>query len=120
VLVWSRGYSPGRGTVADTAIRAAGFRNFTAMQGVVGMKQLALETLITARIDALAITGTGDSGASIATEWLRHPALDSLRAAVPHIDLRGSLLSCGTPAIAGAIERLYRLRERVGHYSGTK
>ncbi len=120
VMVWSRGYSPGAGTVADTAIRAAGFRNFTAMHGVVGMKQLALETLITAQVDALAITGTGDSGASIATEWLRHPALERLRASVPSIVLTGSLLSCGTPAITDAIERLARLRLRVEHRTGAR
>lgn len=120
LMVWSRGYSPGRATVANIAIEAAGFRNFTAMRGVTGMKQLALETLVTARIDALAITGTGDSGASIATEWLRHPALDSLRAAIPNVTLKGSFLSCGTPAVVGAIERLSRLRQRARQRSETR
>ena len=112
-VVWSRGFSPGRGTVADTAIRRAGFRNDAAQHGIRGVQPLTLEALLTARIDAIAITGRGRNGASLAAQWLEHPALDALRARLPSVELPGNLVTCGTPAIVEAVAVLADLRRRM-------
>ncbi len=110
VLYWANGYTSGRGTLANAAVEAAGFRTLGREIGLTGTAQLPLETLLSADADAL-IMGRKRDGAAMANETFRHPALRGTFAAKATITVPDHLWVCGTPYVADAIARLSAFRD---------
>lgn len=111
-LYWANGYSSGKGTLANAAVEAAGFRTLGVELGFTGTSQLPLETLLTADPDVL-IVGREREGEAMAQELLRHPALKQTFAARPRVSVPDHLWICGTPFVADAIARLSLARSEM-------
>ena len=95
-LVWgARGWTSGPGTFTDAVLSAAGLDN-AARGGMVG-----LEALLAHPPDLL-VTATAPRTPSMATELLRHPALDAL----PRRTLPPAWLLCAGPWSAQAVHAL--------------
>jgi iron complex transport system substrate-binding protein len=104
VLQYANSYTSGTGGLAHAALEAAGLANVAAELGITGMARLPLETLILARPD-LIVTGQDYPAPALAQEVLRHPAARGL-AGTRAARVPDALLTCGTPLIAEAVERL--------------
>jgi len=104
------GYTAAPGTLADDAIRAAGFDNLAAKLKLGSDGRLHLEWLATHRVDALLVVDTEGTSSSRAVETVSHPAIRRLAADRPFAAIPGRLWVCETPFVAEAIERLARLR----------
>jgi iron complex transport system substrate-binding protein len=105
------GYTAAPGTLADDAIRAAGFDNLAAKLELGGGGRLHLEWLATRRVDALIVVDTEGTSSSRAVETVGHPAIARFAANRPFAAIPGRLWVCETPFVAEAVERLARLRE---------
>ena len=90
-----RGYTAGAGSLADSVLRAAGLRN-----AGMGRRQ-DLETLL-AHPPALLVMTDAPAYPSLATDFLRHPAL----ARLPTRHLPPASLVCGGPWSADAVRAL--------------
>lgn len=110
---WLGGYSTGSNTLVGDVARAAKFRNLTDRLGVRDVGALALEQLVAGRPDALVLGVSEQDAPSLAREVLRHPALRRLTRRRPHVVVGSRLWVCGTPATAGAVERLAALHHAV-------
>lgn len=99
VLVWeARGFTPGRGTLADAVLRAAGHDNAAPF---AGYGTLPLERLLAAPPDLLVILAA-PGAPSLSEALLDHPALG----AVPRRRLPPAWLACGGPATVRAAAAL--------------
>lgn len=106
------GIALGAGTLADSALRAAGFVNLAAERGVSGMAPFPLEQVIAARPDVI-VTGASDGAPTLGARVPRHPAI----AALPDTRI-GSFVpeaswSCAGPGVIEAVRALARLRREV-------
>jgi len=109
LLYEPNGWSLGPGTLSDEVLSAAGFDNQAKTLGLRGYGTLALERVVRDPPDVL-ITEHYDSGeASMAEDWLSHPALRHLPGRSVDIGSRG--LICGTPGIVAMVQHLARLTE---------
>ena len=109
VLYWANGFTSGKGTLANAAVEAAGFRTLGWALGLNGTAQLPLETLLNADPDVL-IFGRQREDPALANEVFRHPALGRAFDNRPMISLPDYLWVCGTPFVAEAVARLADLR----------
>lgn len=107
-LYYPNGYSPGRGTLAEAIVKAAGFRNLAAETGRTGAGNLPLERLVMARPKVI-VTTRPYPGASRAEAILRHPALREVEAGAKIVQ-SGPEWVCGTPAVADAVAELAAAR----------
>jgi iron complex transport system substrate-binding protein len=95
-LLWQpRGFAPGRGTLADDALRAAGYANAAPHDG---FGHVGLEALLAAPPGML-LRGRAPAFRAIATDLPRHAATAHL----PTRELDTAPLVCGTPASAAAV-----------------
>ena len=101
------GFVAGRGTLTDTILTTAGYRNLAAESGIVGYGTLPLETLVAAAPDLLLITPGPADRPSLAEALLTHPAV-SRHGRVLSLD--GALTSCGGSWSVAAAEMLARVR----------
>lgn len=90
-----RGYTAAAGSLADSVLQAAGWRN--AGQG----RRQDLETLL-AHPPAMLVLADAPPYPSLATDFLRHPAL----ARLPTRHLPPAALVCGGPWTADAVRQL--------------
>jgi iron complex transport system substrate-binding protein len=104
------GYTAAPGTLADDAIRAAGFDNLAAKLELGGGGRLHLEWLATQRVDALLVLDTVGTPTSRAVETVGHPAIARFAEGRPLAAMPGRLWVCETPFVAEAVERLAQLR----------
>lgn len=109
-LYWANGYSSGAGTLADTVVQLAGFRNLAAASGAQGTIQLPLETLLSSQVDLL-VLGSQRRGNALAYASARHPALRVAFAKMEHSGVADDMWVCGLPSIATAIAKLAARRE---------
>lgn len=107
-LYYPNGYSPGRGTLANAILKAAGFRNLAASTGRTGAGTLPLERLVMAQPKVI-VTARPYPGASRAEAILRHPALRAVEAKAKVV-LSGPSWVCGTPAVARAVAQMAAVR----------
>jgi iron complex transport system substrate-binding protein len=105
VLYWANGYTSGKGTLANAAVEAAGFRTLGTELGLTGTSKLPLETLLASNADIL-VLGLERDEPALAMEIFRHPALKRAFAARPTIRIPDHYWACGTPFIADAIALL--------------
>ena len=106
VAVWDgSGSVPGRGTLADAIIRAAGARNVAAKFPDNRHSSYSLEELLVARPGALMRGTDGYEAPSLRDSAAEHPLI---RAAYRHrrVTYPDSLYSCGLPQSADAAARL--------------
>lgn len=120
VVYYVNSLTAGSGTLADAVLRAAGFDNLAAREGVEGEGYLPLERLVANPPD-LIVLGNGDQHfKTIVADNLRHPALRHLLETMPHVVLPQALLMCDTPLVAEAVERLAAARVMITrqHFAG--
>ncbi len=109
VMYWANGFTSGKGTLANAAVEAAGFRTLGRAMELTGTAQLPLETLLNADPDVL-IVGRQREDPALANEVFRHPALARVFDDRPMISVPDYLWICGTPFVAQAVARLAELR----------
>lgn len=102
-LVWqAAGFTPGRGTLADAVLHAAGRRNAAPFAGYGSVR---LEALVAAPPGLLVLPArTQGAGASLSEALLAHPAL----AAIPTARIEPAWLACGSVATVAAVAALAR------------
>lgn len=114
VVYYVNSLAAGRGTLADTVLTAAGFRNLAAEQGIEGEGYLPLERIISNPPDLIVLGNGFEHYRSITADNLRHPALHRLFERIPHVVLPQALLMCDTPHVIEAIERIAASRAVAG------
>jgi iron complex transport system substrate-binding protein len=107
------GIALGRGTLADAAIRAAGFRNLAAESGYDGMTPLPLETLVSLRPDVLVLPEALAGTPSLADQVSDHPALRALPQTRRGTFVPRGAWSCGGPFVLEAVAALRRIRDDI-------
>jgi iron complex transport system substrate-binding protein len=100
----------GPGSLAEAALTAAGFRNKAAEYRLTRNGQVPLELLVAEPPDLLVLASAVDEYRTALADNLRHPVLRLLRERHASLELPWQLWLCGTPHLAGAIERLARAR----------
>lgn len=107
------GVAQGAGTLTDSVLRAAGFRNLAADLGYTGVAPFPLELVVAHKPDVI-ITPRQIGGApSLADAIPRHPAIAALQGVrVGDFIPRGSL-SCGGPSAIAALGALSKLRAEI-------
>lgn len=105
------GIVQGAGTIAGSALEAAGFENIAATLGYQGMTPFPLEQLVAARPDVIILSERfDDTAASLADAAIDHPALAGLRIlSIESIATRGAL-TCAAPMVLDVAEALSRWR----------
>ncbi len=107
------GVALGKGTLADTVLAAAGFRNLAAEEGVEGMAPFPLELVVEKKPDIVIVPGGDGDAPSLGAFVPRHPALRALPATrIGAFVPRGSW-SCGGPAVLEAVKALHALRREI-------
>lgn len=110
-IAWEQnGIALGAGTLADSVMQAAGFRNLAAELGFEGMTPFPLELLVSHKPDIILLPDDKAGAPSLADLSARHPALAAANAV-----RRGSVVppgswSCGGPGVIGAVKALASLR----------
>lgn len=113
VIFGQNGVATGAGTLADSVLKAAGFRNLAAERGFSGMAPYPLELLITDRPDVVLLAARLDDAPALADQVTRHPAIAASGAlAATGIVPRGSW-SCGGPFTLEAVRALRALRDEI-------
>jgi iron complex transport system substrate-binding protein len=100
----------GAGSLADAVLAAAGFRNMAAEYRLTRAGQVPLELLVARPPDLIVLSSAAGEYRTVATDNLRHPALESLRRRQASIELPWQLWLCGTPRTAEAVARLAEAR----------
>ena len=104
----------GKHTLADSIIRAAGFRNLAAEHGYVGMAPYPLELLIEDQPDLLLLSKPYDHAPALADEVESHPAIAALRSTEKYV-LPAASWSCGGPFTLKVLRLLKRLALQIEH-----
>lgn len=112
-----RGYTSGRDTLQDEALRLAGWRNLAAEQGIEGYAPVDLERLLHWRPRRIFTSPYDGSGDSLAERQLSHPVLRRLLAGRPLEPIPYKYWICPGPMLAEAVERLREIR--VNLHGGT-
>jgi iron complex transport system substrate-binding protein len=104
------GVAQAAGTLTDSVLKAAGFRNLAAELGYRGVTPFPLELVVAHKPDVIIIPRQISGAPSLADRIPRHPAIAALSdVRVGSFVPRGSL-SCGTPSVITAMRALARLR----------
>lgn len=107
------GWTEGTGTLANAALRAAGYDNLAAREAIAGFGPQRLETLVAAPLDLLLADEDEDGGKpSLSRQLLYHPALQDRFARTPRAGFPSRALACGSPRAADAVTALASLRLR--------
>ncbi len=101
-----RGFTSGKGTLQDAALKAAGWRNIAAEQGIQGYAPIDLEALLLAMPEQLFTSSHSTGTQSRAQQQLQHPALQRLLEHQPIREIPFKYWICAGPMIADAIRDL--------------
>jgi iron complex transport system substrate-binding protein len=116
VAAWGEGGSiPGRGTLFDAILRAAGGTNAAPSNSTRPYTSFDLEQLLAARPDLIAYSSDIEATPGRNTDLALHPLLMQLYAN-KRVAYSSALYSCGTPASAEAV---LSLRQRLESLAGT-
>lgn len=115
-IYYANGFSAGKQTIVDEALRFAGFKNIAAEQGLDYIAPLSMEALIKAEPDVLILGRYQKNTDSMAHQVLKHRALQKfIRAkSVKTIAMPDRYWDCAGPSIVTAIAHLqqgYRQQE---------
>ncbi len=113
VIFGQNGVATGAGTLADSVLKAAGFRNLAAERGFSGMAPYPLELLITDRPDVVLLGARIEDAPALADQVTRHPAIAASGAVTATgVVPRGSW-GCGGPFTLEAVRALRALRDEL-------
>jgi iron complex transport system substrate-binding protein len=101
-----RGYTSGKNTLQDEALRLAGWENVAANIGINGYSQIGLEQLLMAQPEQIFTSSYAPGTSSLAQRQLQHPVLRRLTDNRPMVEIDYRLWICDGPMIADAIEAL--------------
>lgn len=101
-----RGYTSGKNTLQDEALRLAGWQNIAATIGINGYSQIGLEQLLIAQPEQIFTSSYAPGTSSMAQRLLQHPVLVKLTDSRPMVEIDYRLWMCDGPMIADAIEAL--------------
>lgn len=107
-IYYANGFSAGKETIVDEALRFAGFKNIAAEQGLDYIAPLSMEALIKAEPDVLILGRYQKNTDSMAHQVLKHRALQKfIRAkSVKTIAMPDRYWDCAGPSIVAAISHL--------------
>lgn len=105
-----RGYTSGRGTLQDDALRRSGWRNLASEAGIQGYQHIGLETLLRARPSHIFTSVYAPGTDSLAQRQLYHPALRRLTTGTAMTNIDYKYWICGGPMITQAIRLLAEAR----------
>jgi iron complex transport system substrate-binding protein len=103
----------GTGTLADEALRIAGFRNMASELNLDPGGRVALEAIVTHPPDLLVLSGPSGEYRTVVADNLAHPALSAVMRPRATLVVPWRYWLCGTPYIADAIEALVDARRRL-------
>ncbi|WP_309085220.1 ABC transporter substrate-binding protein [Chelativorans sp.] len=107
------GVALGRGTLADSVLAAAGFRNLASEAGIEGMAPFPLELIVEQKPDII-ITRAGEEDApSLGARVPHHPALRAFSGTRIGPFVPRGAWSCGGPFVIQAVKALAALREEI-------
>lgn len=107
------GFTVGPGSLVDAILTKAGLANVAAEKGMADYGQIPLETLIMEEADILIVDADERDAPALATELLRHPALQRLGDHIEVVALPSRLWTCAGPMLIEAVERLAEAAERL-------
>ncbi|MEJ2593524.1 MAG: ABC transporter substrate-binding protein, partial [Candidatus Thiodiazotropha sp.] len=99
-----RGYTSGKDTLQDEALRLAGWRNLAAEQGIEGYAPVDLERLLLWHPQRIFTSDYDASGDSLAQRGLDHPVLERLLAGRPLLRVPYKYWICPGPMLAQAVD----------------
>lgn len=102
----ANGFTVGRPGITDEIMTLAGLDNIAPSLGIGEYGTLPLEAMLAARPDRIVHLVYRPGVPSLADAVMDHPALRAHGRRKAMVNLRGNLLTCGTPLIAGAAEAL--------------
>jgi iron complex transport system substrate-binding protein len=102
----ANGFTVGRPGLADEVMTLLGLVNKAPELGIGAYGQVPLETMLAARPDRIINLVYRPGAPSIANAIVNHPALRHGARSGKTLSVPGRLLTCGTPMIAEAAERL--------------
>lgn len=103
----------GAGSLASSALVAAGFRNMSSAYRLTRGGQVPLESLIAMPPDLLVLASNVDEYRTAVADNLRHPIIRLLRERGATVELPWRYWLCGTPHVADAIEKLAQARAAI-------
>ncbi|MES9950572.1 MAG: ABC transporter substrate-binding protein [Candidatus Thiodiazotropha sp.] len=112
IFLQPRGYTSGRDTLQDEALRLAGWHNLAAQQGVEGYTPVPLEQVLHWQPGTLFTSAYNGAGDSLAERQLRHPVLQRLLADNPMVEIPYKYWICPGPMLVDAVALLREARER--------
>lgn len=107
------------GTLMDSALAAAGFRNAASEAGATGMTPWSLETLIGVRPDVVFVNRPYADAPSLADLSPLHPAIPALGIPVIAGAAPEGSVACGGPFTIEAVRALVRLRGTIAAAGAT-
>jgi iron complex transport system substrate-binding protein len=105
----------GEGSLVDEVLREAGFDNMARHTKLGPAGRMPLEKLIADPPEVIVRANSGNEFRTVLGDNLRHPAFVALEMARPSVRIPMNEWLCGTPRIAGAVERLAVAREEWHH-----
>ncbi len=106
ILYQPRGYTSGKNTLQDEALRLAGWENAAAEVGIDGYGYIGLEQLLMAQPKQIFTSSYAPGTSSIAQRQLHHPVLKRLTSDRPMIEIDYRFWICDGPMFTDAIEAL--------------
>jgi iron complex transport system substrate-binding protein len=106
LLYLPNGFASGSRTIEDAMVRAAGYVNLAARNGIVGRGSYSLEQVALDIPDVLVISAYGQRSRSLSEAFLSHRLLRRAMAERPMIRIPTRLWICPGPMLAGAVELL--------------
>ena len=100
------GLPSGAGSLADTALQLAGYRNAAVDYAANAAGTIPLEAIVARPPDLLVLGQSPGDYRTVRADNLRHPALAALLQRIPHASLPQSLTLCATPHVTHAIKIL--------------
>ncbi|WP_246658738.1 ABC transporter substrate-binding protein [Mesorhizobium sp. J18] len=107
------GVALGAGTLADSVLKAAGFRNLAAESGIHGMAPFPLELLVSLKPDVVIVPRSLSDAPSLADQIPRHPAIGALKESRIGTFVPRASWACGGPFTIEAVRALRTLRKDV-------
>jgi iron complex transport system substrate-binding protein len=107
IVYQANGFTPGRGSLADEVLNAAGFDNLAARLGFGSLGQLPLERLIEAAPEVIVI-GAARRAPAVGYGLLSHRALRQLDPPPRFVEVPDRLWTCGGWFTADAVALLRR------------
>ena len=102
----ANGFTVGRPGLADEVMTLAGLVNKAPELGIGSYGQVPLETMLVVRPGRIIYLTYRPGVPSIASTTMEHPALKHSLGGRASLSVPGRLLTCGTPMVAEAAERL--------------